>query len=248
MTPRCRVAIPVWFLLVLVVLAGALAPSLRAQDTDSVKVTTDLGYVNSGGNTDMTSLNAGEELVARFGAWGIKQTFGAIYGRTNDTVSTSLWRSSLRGERGIGGRVGVYLVGAFDRNTFAGISRRFEEGAGLVVRPVETPTDRLELEGGGGFTQQRSTTGETRSFPSARGAATYKRSLGASSTAQLTTEVLPNLEETSDTRVNSRAELVAPLSQRLALKLSYVWRFDNQPEPTFEKSDRIFTAGLQITL
>lgn len=247
MTPRCRAAVPVSLVLILAVAMAVSPPSLRAQGADSVKVTTDLGFVNAGGNTDVTTFNVGEELVARFGAWGIKQTFGAIYGRTNDSVSTSLWRSSLRGDRAIGGRVGAYLVGAFDRNTFAGISRRFEEGAGLVVRAVDTPKDRFELEGGAGFTQQRSTTGATNSFPSARGAATYKRGIGTSSSVQFTSEVLPNLEDTSDTRVNSRAELVAPLSQRLALKLSYLWRFDNQPEPTFEKSDRIFTAGLQIT-
>ena len=41
--------------------------------------------------------------------------------------------------------------------------------------------------------------------------------------------------------------LVAPLSDVIALKLSYAIRFDNLPEPGFEKTDRIFSSGVQVT-
>jgi putative salt-induced outer membrane protein YdiY len=227
---------------------AAVPPSaLRAQEGDSITVTTDLGFVDAGGNTDVTTFNVGEELLATFGAWGLKQTFGVVYGRTDGVVSTSLWRASVRGDRSVGGRAGVYVIGAFDRNTFAGISRRFEEGAGVVVRALDSPENRLEFEGGGGYTQQRSTTDERDTFASARAAGTYRRSFSEASHAQLTTEVLPNLEESEDLRVNGAAEVVAPLAQSLAFKVSYVVRFDNLPEPTFQKTDRIFTVGLQIT-
>ena len=42
--------------------------------------------------------------------------------------------------------------------------------------------------------------------------------------------------------------LVAPLSSKIGLRLSYVIRFDNQPEPTFEKTDKILTTGIQVAL
>ena len=41
---------------------------------------------------------------------------------------------------------------------------------------------------------------------------------------------------------------MAPLSKRFAVKLSYAIRFDNLPEPGFERTDRVFTSGLQVTL
>lgn len=242
-----RARLLVHSLIVIGTLASLPPSSLHAQASDSVKVTTDLGFVNAGGNTDVTTVNVGEELLAQFGAWGLKQTFGVVYGRTDGVVSTSLWRAGLRGDRAIGGRLGVYLIGAFDRNTFAGVSRRFEEGAGLVLRALDTPANRLEFEGGGGYTQQRSTSEESETFASARAAGTYRRSFSEASHAQLTTEFLPNLEDTEDLRVNSAAELVAPLAQSLAFKVSYVVRYDNLPEPTFQTTDRIFTVGLQIT-
>jgi putative salt-induced outer membrane protein len=229
-------------------LALGFALPVAAQDAPpAFQATTDLGFVNAAGNTEVTTFNVGEELLLSSGPWGIKQTFGVVYGRTDGTVSTSLWRAGIRGDRSVGSRLGIYLLGAFDRNTFAGITRRFEEGAGLVLKALETPTDRLEFEAGAGLTQQRSTARESTSFASARGAGTYRRSFSEASHVQLSSEVLPNLEESEDLRVNSTAELVAPLSARIAMKLSYVIRFDNLPEPGFEKTDRLFTAGLQIS-
>ena len=119
-------------------------------------------------------------------------------------------------------------------------------GDGLILN-VGSTAGRIAYEGGGGYTQQRSTTDESHTFASARGAATYRRSFSEASHVQVGTEELPNLEESEDLRVNSAAEVVAPLSQSLALKVSYVIRYDNLPEPTFQKTDRIFTVGLQIT-
>lgn len=232
--------------LALAALAAAVSP-LSAQDANPFSATVDLGFVNAAGNTEVTTVNVGQELLASRGVWGLKQTFGVIYGRTDGVESASLWRAGLRGDRAVGEKLGIYVLGAFDRNRFAGITRRFEEGAGLVFRALETPTDRLEFEGGAGLTQQRSTLGVNSSFASARAAGTYRRSFAESSYAQLTTEVLPNLEESDDLRVNSAAELVAPLSQSIAMKLAYVVRFDNLPEPGFRKTDRIFTAGLQLS-
>jgi putative salt-induced outer membrane protein YdiY len=231
--------------LVFLLLVG-VPPALRAQDADSIRITTDLGLVDASGNTNMTTFNVGEELLASLGPWGLKQTFGVIRGETDGETTTSLWRASVRGDRSVRGSLGIYLIGAFDRNRFAGISRRFEEGAGVVVRALRTTEHLVELEAGAGLTQQRSTTEEDDSFASARGAATYRWSFRDASHGQLTTEFLPNLEESDDLRVNSVVELVAPLARALALKVSYLVRYDNLPEPGFKKTDRVFTTGLQI--
>ena len=33
---------------------------------------------------------------------------------------------------------------------------------------------------------------------------------------------------------------------QIGLRVSYLVRFDNQPEPGFEKTDRILTTGVQV--
>ena len=47
-------------------------------------------------------------------------------------------------------------------------------------------------------------------------------------------------------RMNSESSLVAAFTSRLALKLTYLVRFDNLPEPGFLDTDRLFTAGIQV--
>ena len=240
--------LPLWPALTLTaLLAFSLALPLSAQGPDGLSGTADFGFVNAAGNTEVTTLNLGQEMLFGAGPWGVKQTFGAVYGRTEGEVSASSWRSSLRGDRTLVGRMGAYLLVAWDRNTFAGVARRFEEGLGLVLRPVDTDSDRLEFEGGAGFTQVLSTDDVSESFVSARAAATYRRSLGEASHAQISTEFLPNLENSDALRVNSIAELVAPISQRIATKLSYAIRYDREPLAGFRSTDRIFTAGLQVS-
>ena len=60
-------------------------------------------------------------------------------------------------------------------------------------------------------------------------------------------EAIPNLDTSDDWRLNSESALVAAFSKRLALKLTYLVRYDHLPEPTFKDTDRLFTAGIQVT-
>lgn len=80
-----------------------------------------------------------------------------------------------------------------------------------------------------------------------RSTLSFKQTFASKSFVQQRVEFLPNLNDSNDYRINSESSLVAPLSGSIALKASYVVRFDNQPEPTFEKTDRLLTTGLQIT-
>jgi putative salt-induced outer membrane protein len=66
-------------------------------------------------------------------------------------------------------------------------------------------------------------------------------------------EVLPNLDDSDDYRINSETSIVAPLSSHVAMKASYQVRFDNLPSlnaagtAPLRKSDRIFSTGIQLT-
>ena len=65
--------------------------------------------------------------------------------------------------------------------------------------------------------------------------------------------MLPNLDDSEDLRVSSETAVVAPVSARIGLKFSYVVRYDNLPAlnaagtAPLQKTDRIFSTGIQIT-
>jgi len=230
--------------------AVLLAAPLAAQDPPPpppVKVTIDLGFVNTAGNTEVTSLNAGEKVEYAADGLTLTQTFSVVYARISGVTNASQWKGGARGDYRVAGPVGVFVLGGFERNTFAGIERRFEEAAGLTAQVLESRGNHLKVEAGVSMNQQTPVGAETVTFAAGRAAAVYRRDLTGTAFLALNGEFLPNFEETDDYRLNGDAGLVAPISSRIATKLTYTVKFDNFPEPGFEKTDRVFTAGLQIT-
>ena len=228
----------------LLLLAGA---PLAAQGDDSLQLTFDLGYVNTAGNTDLTTLNFGEHLSFATGSWVLGQYVTVVEGRSNGEETAAQYKTAGRVDRVLSPRFGAYGLGGFERNVFAGIAQRYEEGAGLTAKAVDQPHDLLSFEGGISFIQQRSVTRIRETFGAGRAAAQYKHGFGDATYFQQGVELLANLQNSADRRVNTETILVAPISKRIALKAAYAIRFDNQPEPGFKKSDRVFTTGIQIT-
>ena len=228
-----------------------LATPVAAQESrDTLRMGGTIGLVQSSGNSNLLTLNVGEELAWLSGAVALRQTFSTVYGRSEGETNASSWRSSVRGDYRFSPALAVFARAGFDRDRFAGLSRRFEEGVGLALVALDRARDQLQFELGTDLVQQRTTVGVSDGFVSGRSAARYRRILGANGTAYLQQSVdfLPNLETLEDFRLNSESVLVAPLSKRFALKVSYSVRLDNQPEPGFASTDRMLTSALQITL
>ncbi len=235
---------------------AALIPALTlpsfagAQDAAPAvvtKITADLGYVQTSGNTQVTTMNVGEKFTQQRGRFTLQQAFALVYGKQRDTVNTNNLRANLRGDYKIDNIFSLFLGTGFDRNTFAGIERRFEEQLGVAARLLAAASDTIRVEGGGSVTQQIGTDGRQQNFPSARGALAWRHAFTPAAYFLQNVEYIPNMKEAEDWRVNTESSVVAPLSARIGLKLSYVIRFDNLPEPTFSKTDKLFTTGIQIT-
>jgi putative salt-induced outer membrane protein len=238
------------FLAGLAFVSGLLIHAIpaAAQASDSLSLTGDVGLVNTAGNTDLTTVNVGERVRWRRDRLTLVQTFRVVYGRSDGETTSSLWRGEVRGDVALSAAVLAYAAGAYDRDRFAGIARRLSEGVGLGIALVRRTHDRLEVETGMSLIQERSTLDTRDNFASARAAATYAHNFTEATYFEQKVEGAANLEDASDYRVTTESALVAPLSSRLALKITYVVRFDHQPEPGFRTTDRLLTSGLQFTL
>lgn len=236
-------------------LAAAAAADAHAQAKapPPSEFSADLGFVSITGNTSVTTLSLGEKWIRRMARWEFKQDIGAVYGKTEGTETSNLWKASLRGDYGLGANLALYARTAFDRNKFAGVKSRFAEGLGLVAKIAATDINQLNVEGGFELTQQNNLDGTSDSFASLRGATTWKRMFSANAYFFQGIEFLPNLDEGEDYRVNSETTVVAPLSSHVAMKASYLVRFDNLPSlnaagtAPLRKSDRILSTGIQVT-
>ncbi len=225
-----------------------VVPSLaRAQDKPKPReLTADVGYVSTSGNTDISAFNVGEKLVLRAGRWEHKQAFGSVYASQDGKQTSNLLFANWRSDWSFNPILALFGYVGFDRNEFAGISRRFEESAGLAAKLLTRERDQWTAELGLGVTQQKGTDRSNVTFTSARSATVYKHLFSRTAYLQQGIEFLPNLETSTDYRINSESALVAPISAHIAMKVAYVVRFDNLPETGRAKEDRILTSGLQF--
>lgn len=231
------------------VLFALFATPLLAQEPTPVvtKITADLGYVQASGNSEVTTTSFNQKLTQQRGKLGLEQTFNFVYGEQNGVVNTNFLRVGLRADYKLGNHFSAFATVAYDRNTFAGIQRRFEENLGLGWLALSAPKDSLQFEGGFSVTQQTSVDGTENDFPAGRAAATYRHHFSPTTYFAQAAEFLPNFKNPDDYRVNTESAVVAPISARVSLKVAYLIRYDNLPEPTFKTTDRVFVTGIQVT-
>lgn len=216
---------------------------------DSIGFHADFGLVSTSGNTSVTTVNASDAFTFRTSPSNtISQSFGVVYGTQLHRVQTSLWVAGLRNTYTFNQRVGVFALLNFDRNTFAGIDRRFEEGLGAAILAVSGKNDKLEIDIGASYIQQRSTEAVEDDYPAGRGALDYRHTFGKDEYFEQTIEAVPDLTKSSNYQLNTQTNLVAPLSRKLAIKLGYTIRYNNLPPPGFKTTDRFFTSDVQVTL
>ena len=223
--------------------------TLALADTGStLRFTGDAGFVNTTGNTEVTTINLGNRLEFAAKGWGVTQTFGLIQGRLDGETNTSLWRAGVRGDRTLSPWLGLFIRSEFDRNTFAGIRSRFNQSAGLSAQLIDTERTKLRSELGGGYVWQRGVPpAPDQDFAAGRAALAFDRFLSGTSRFSQTIEILPNFKNGDDVRINTQTSLVAPITSGIAMKASYEIRYDGLPEPGFKETDRIFTTGVQVT-
>lgn len=238
--------------------ARAQGPAVK-----TTSLTADLGFVNASGNSKVTTFNVGDKFIAqtRDKRLVFTQTFGAVYGRTDGEKSAENYRGQLRLEHHLTDGLFLFGLSGWERNVFAGFSRRFEETIGLTLKVVDQPNDQLGLEGGLSLFQQRNTVADDlgsfdNNYKAGRVAASYKHVFTKTTFLTQNVEFIPNFDVSAGWRLNTESALVAPISTAIGLKLSYVIRYDHlpsfkpEPNPTRERfatTDRFFTAGITIS-
>lgn len=237
-------------LLTLMIAAGlASAASAQADPPRVIRFLADAGLVQVGGNEELLTLSLKEEVAYDpAGAWRLAQGASWIYGEQDGEERSNTIAAGLRADRELGPRVSAYGAVGYFRAPFAGVSRRFDEGLGLTLKALMAPRDSLGLEAGMSLVQERSTSGVGDDFVAGRVAGRYRHMLGDRAYLGLDAAFQPNLERSADYRLDAEAILAAPLAAGVALRLSYLVRYANEPPPGFEQTDTLLTSGVQLEL
>jgi putative salt-induced outer membrane protein len=154
-----------------------------------------------------------------------------------------------------------YVSAGWLRNRPSGIENREYGGAGLGYRFVKTDKDTLLGELGADYTYEEDVDSPDpkKGFPGAREFVSWEHILSPTAKFSTDLEALENLEDSDDYRLKSVTAIVASLTSKLALKVSYTVLYDHQPvvdvltAPTFpdvffehETTDTVFSAALVV--
>ena len=229
------------------VLAAAALPGVTSAEDKPTTLVADFGYVQTTGNSEVTTVSGTDKLQHHAGPWSFTQEAGAVWGETEGVESAGRYGFSLRADRSLNERLSAYGLASWQRNTFSGISRQFNEGLGLVWHVVMGKPHTLDLEGGAGLTQRRTTLHQDESFSTGRAGALYAYDFSEKSRFEARGAYLVNLEDSEDSEGNARMSVTAPIAGSLALKVSYDLLYRNKPQPGLEKLDTTLGVGVQAT-
>jgi putative salt-induced outer membrane protein YdiY len=209
---------------------------------------TNLAFVNTTGNTAVTTTGVDEKLILRPGwRWTHTQGLGVIYGKSAGTVNAESYRASWKTEMAFTPRAGSYAEFDFNRNRFSGIDAQYIYSLGLSAQVLFATNDQISVESGFARIAQANVNGTRDDFFSGRVAGLYHHAFRVAATFDQVVELLPNLKDGQDLRINSTSSLVAPISRHFGLKAGYSVRYDHEPQPGFKSTDAIFTTGLQVS-
>ncbi len=232
----------------------AFSSPARAQNAaDSVgwHLVGNLGYVQTSGNTRLSTVNLGDKAVYRASKWWtFTETAAWVYGKSAGIASANQLLAGLRADYWINPRLSAFGSADYEANPPAGVAHRMQELGGLSWKALATPRSTLTIDVGAGVTQQR-TGFVDESYGIARLAPLFHQKLGAHSYFEAGVELTEDLKDTGHLRTTSATSLVAPLTAAIGIRLSYLMRYDAEPAPAtpaLKKLDTTFTTGIQITL
>ena len=237
-------------ILLLAFLAGVIS-ARRAGAADEpppkpLKAAGDFGYVSTAGNSDVKTLTSSDKIEYTTGRWLFTQDGSAVWGTDQGAENAGAYMLGLRADYKLAERLGVYGLGSWRRNTFAGIARQFDESVGLVYHALTPQPQQLDFEAGVGVTQRHNTLGAQDDFGTGRLAAFYRYYFREKAYVEANGAYLSNFKDSEDYETDAKATLVAPLGGMLALKMGYNYHYRNAPPPGFRQWDSTFSSGIQL--
>lgn len=206
-----------------------------------------LSYVSTTGNTDTTSFGLDFSFIRRPTPWGL-EVYG-LFNQADDSGEKTAERylAGIRGIRELNDRWSLFAGLSGEKDEFAGFDLRTLLEAGATYKAIDNPKIFLSFDGGLTYTDEDRIEPEPDiSFMGALAAVHFAWNI--SETAKLTEDLTyyPNFDDSADWRMESITALEASLTNLFGLRLSYEYRFRNEPIGDNDDTDTTTKASLVV--
>jgi len=146
------------FKIVLLIIVGVcMSSSLLAQEKNWSN-STELSFVNTSGNTEVTTLSANDKLTYKFTP-KIETVLqlAALYGKSDGVNNSENYSAKLKGSYLISERFYASLVAGWSKDEFAGIDSKISVGPALGYKILTGAKHTLDFETGVEYVDEKFT-------------------------------------------------------------------------------------------
>ncbi|EQC51889.1 DUF481 domain-containing protein [Bacteriovorax sp. DB6_IX] len=203
--------------------------------------------VVSGGNSDVKTYNlksANTYTFSKKHAADFKVNY--TYGESDGERSAENWDALLRYDRSLNDRSALFVSELVEANRFSGVSRRYNSDLGFKYKILGSDKHKSKSEVAYRYTIEKNIDESIadKKDSKARVYIDYERVFANANSSKLWVEYLPNFTESEDYLVNVGYSLKMVMTNTFSLKLSYVWKYDNEPVVGNSTSDYTYTTGI----
>ena len=208
----------------------------------------ELSYVDTGGNTDVTTLSAKNLLKYKFtekleGSWKA----AVVYGEDDGEKNAESYLTEFRADYLFTERFYSAFIAGWEQDDFAGIHSRYYAGPAAGYKILTGPNHFLLGELGVTYVDEEYIDETEEEYMSGRAFVKYEYALTEKNKFSQSLEYLHDFEDNDNYNINSVTALVSALSDYLSLKISYEVNYDNKPVPsTLDDTDTILTVALVV--
>jgi len=243
------------FKIVLFIIVGAcMSSSLFAQEKNWSN-STELSFVNTSGNTEVTTFAAKDKLTYKF-SQKIETILrlSALYGKSDGVKNSENYSAKLRGTYLISERFYTGIVAGWAKDIFAGIDSKISIGPALGYKILTGPKHTLDFEGGAEYVDEKyflqpgdTTSAKSSNYFNGRAFTEYIYTFSEKSNLSQSLEFNYDFENSDNYDIASVTAVTTALSDMLSLKASYTINFVNAPVPTtLKKTDTTLSVSLII--
>jgi putative salt-induced outer membrane protein len=219
----------------------------------------ELGYLQSGGNTESASANSKFDMTHEGARWLNNFALAALYSENAEFSTAERYEARYQADYKINDKLSWFGALRGEQDRFSGFAYQATASTGASYKFIDAPTTKLTASLGAGFKRFReevlvkSDAGEVLDrLPGELGddvvgtfSANYEHDFTA--TTKLTNKLLTEFGG-DNTAVANDLALQVSMTQSFALAVGYGIRYNSDPPPLSESTDTLTTINLVYTI
>jgi len=203
-------------------------------------------FVGTSGNSDTSSLGADFGAHRRWTNWQLEAAATAVTTSDHGEQTAERYVALARGKRPLSALLSISAGERLERDQFSGLDFRSVLDGGLGWALVRGPQWTLDGVTSIAWNHEDRTDNTSLDHPIGLLQILSKIPFGTGADTTQRFAYFPDFKESSAYRSEAEITAQAAMTNTLALKFGYLWRFANAPVAGFKKNDNTTTASIVL--